>query len=188
MEESLMDSENTFRPPPSKVVSNTLPVQKGMVPSHVGLPTKAVRFAYRPTPQTKEILEIFRVMVNHAIHICLEENIRGRLKLRDRIYKEFQGRYGIVSCYPYSVAEVAWSIVKKHTRWHRKPYASRLMMKMDSASYSLHYGILSLPFTRGNRLLIPLEYGDYQRSFLMDTSLRRGSVTMTPPIHICPLK
>ncbi len=118
-------------------------------------------------------------MVNHAIHIALEENIKGRLKLRDRIYKEFQERYGLVSCYPYSVAEVAWSIVKKHRRWQRRPFASRLMLKMDSASYSLNYGILSLPNRKGQRVLIPLEYGDWQRSFMMDTTLKRGSVTMT---------
>ena len=140
---------------------------------------KAVRFAYKPTPETKELLETFRMMVNHAIHVCLEENVKGRLKLRDRIYKEFQERYGVVSCYPYSVAEVAWSIVKKHRRWQRRPFASRLMLKMDAASYSLNYGILSLPNQRGHRLLIPLEYGDWQRSFLMDESLKWGSVTMT---------
>jgi len=140
---------------------------------------KSVKFAYAPTPQTRELLETFRMMVNHAIHIALTENVRGRLNLRNRIYREFQAQYGIVSCYPYSVAEVAWSIVKKHKRWQRKPYASRLMMKIDSYNYSLNYGILSLPFTRGNRLLVPLKYGDWQRSFLMDTTLKRGSVTMT---------
>ncbi len=140
---------------------------------------KAVRFAYKPTHDTKELLETFRMMVNHAIHICLEENIKGRLRLRDRIYKEFQERYGLVCCYPYSVAEVAWSIVKKHRRWQRKPVAERLVMKMDSDNYSLSYGILNLPFGKGHRLLIPLEYGGWQRSFLMDATLKRGSVTMT---------
>jgi putative transposase len=140
---------------------------------------KAVEFTYKPTEQTTELLKTFRMMVNHAIHIALEENIRGRLKLRDRIYKEFQERYGVVSCYPYSVAEVAWSIVKKHRRWQRRPFASKLMLKMDAYSYSLNYGILSLPNQRGSRVLIPLQYGDWQRSFLMDTTLKRGSVTMT---------
>lgn len=138
---------------------------------------KAVRFGYRPTPETRELLETFRMMVNHAI--CLEEKVEGRLKLRDRIYREFQERYGVVSAYPYSIAEVAWSIVKKHRRWHRKPVASRLMLKMDSANYSLSYGILNLPNQKGKRILIPLQYGDWQRSFLMDTTLKRGSVTMT---------
>ena len=84
-----------------------------------------------------------------------------------------------MSCFPYSVAEVAWSIVKKHRRWHRKLYAKRLMFKMEASRFSLNYSILSLPFKKGERVLIPLEYGEYQRSFLMDKTLKRGSVTMT---------
>ena len=140
---------------------------------------KGVKFAYKPTPQTLELLSTFRQMVNDAIRICLSEKVRGRLKLRDRIYREFQDGYGVLSCFPYSVAEVAWSIVKKHRRWHRKPYARKLMFKMEATKYSLNYSILSLPFKKGERLLVPLRYGEYQRSFLMDKSLKRGSVTMT---------
>lgn len=138
-----------------------------------------MRFRYRPTEQTVELLETFRMMVNHAIQICIEEKIKGRLNLRNRIYKEFQERYCLVSCFPYCVAEVAWSIVKKHRRWYRRPFASHLMLKMDSANYSLDYGILNLPNKKGRRLLIPLRYGDWQRSFLMDTTLKRGSATIT---------
>jgi len=118
-------------------------------------------------------------MVNDAIRICLAEKIKGRLKLRDRIYTELQDRYDVVSCLPYSVAEVAWSIVKKHKRWQRRPYAKRLMFKMEAASFSLNYSILSLPFRKGKRVLIPMQYGDYQRFFLKDKTLKRGSVTMT---------
>jgi putative transposase len=140
---------------------------------------KAVRFGYEATPETRQILETFRMMVNHAIHLSLTEGVKGRLKLRDRIYKEFQVRYGVASCYPYSVAEVAWSIVKKHHRWNRAPVARHLMMKIDSDNYSLNHGVLSLPFRKGERLLIPLEYENYQRSFLIDEALKRGSVTMT---------
>jgi len=140
---------------------------------------KAVSFSYKPTSRTKELLETFRMMVNHAIHICLDEEIKGRFRLRNRIYKDFRERYGVLSGYPYSVAEVAWSIVKKHKRWHRRPVAERLMMKMDAANYSLNYSILSLPFKKGENLLIPVEYGAYQRSFLLDETLKRGSVTMT---------
>jgi IS605 OrfB family transposase len=140
---------------------------------------KGVKFAYRPTSQTRELLFTFRDMVNEAIRICLAEKVRGRLRLRDKIYKEFQERYGVLSCFPYSVAEVAWSIVKKHRRWHRKPFAKRPMLKMDAANFSLNYSILSLPFRKGERVLVPLGYGEYQRSFLMDGTLKRGSVTMT---------
>jgi putative transposase len=53
------------------------------------------------------------------------------------------------------------------------------MFKMDAASFSLNYSILSLPFRKGERVLVPLRYGEYQRSFLMDRTLKRGSVTMT---------
>ncbi|HEV2225900.1 MAG TPA: transposase [Nitrososphaerales archaeon] len=140
---------------------------------------KAVSFSYKPTSKTKELLETFRMMVNDAIHICLDEEIKGRLKLRNRIYDEFKERYDVVSSHPYSVAEVAWSIVKKHKRWNRRPIADRLMMKMDADNYSLNHSILSLPFKKGERLLIPVEYGAYQRSFLLDETLKRGSVTLT---------
>jgi len=140
---------------------------------------KGVKFGYEPSAATRELLSLFRAMVNDAIRICLSEKVRGRLNLRDRIYKEFKERYGVVSCYPYAVAEVAWSIDKKHRRWHRRPCARRLMLKMDAASFSLNYSIPSLPFRKGERVLIPLRYGEYQRSFLMDTTLRRGSVTVT---------
>src|SRR5712692_5476795 len=139
---------------------------------------KSVKFGYTPTRITLELLEINRHMVNHAIRICIDEGIKGRLRLRDRIYKEFQERYGVVSNFPYSVAEVAWSIVKKHRKWGRRPYAKRLMMKMDIQGYTLNCSVLSLPFRKGNRLLIPLQYGDYQRPFLMDKTLKRGSVTV----------
>ncbi len=104
------------------------------------------------------MLSTFRDMVNDAIRICLEENIMGRLKLRDRIYSELQERYGVVSCFPYCVAEVAWSIVKKHKRWQRNPYAKKLMFKMDAANFSLNYSIISLPFKKGERVLMPLKY------------------------------
>jgi IS605 OrfB family transposase len=140
---------------------------------------KGVKFGYRPTPQTVDLLSTFRDMVNDALRICLGENIKGRLKLKDRVYKEFQERYGLVSCFAYSVAEVAWSIVKKHKHWQRKPIARRLMFKMDASNFSLNYLILSLPFKKGERVPIPLQYGEYQKSFLMDKTLKRGSITMT---------
>ena len=140
---------------------------------------KGVRFAYRQTPEILDLLSTLRDMVNDAIRICLDEKIKGRLKLRDRVYNELQARYGVVSCFPYSIAEVAWSIVKKHKRWQRKPFAKRLMFKMDAANFSLNYSVLSFPFRKGARVLVPVRYGEYQRSFLTDKRLKRGSITVT---------
>jgi hypothetical protein len=53
------------------------------------------------------------------------------------------------------------------------------MLKMDAASYSIIDGVLNLPNRKGQRLLIPLGYGDFQRNPLTDKTLKRGSVTMT---------
>jgi hypothetical protein len=61
---------------------------------------KGVKFGYQSTPQTKEVLSTFRDMINEAIRICLDENIKERLKLRNRIYRYFRERYGVVSCFP----------------------------------------------------------------------------------------
>jgi len=140
---------------------------------------KSVRFDYTPNQLTLKLLETFREMVNDAIKICLQEGIRGRFKLRNRIYKEFREKYDVSSGFPYSVAEVAWSIAKKHRRWDRIPVAKRLMMKLEAQKYDLRHSILILPFGKGERILLPLRYGDYQRSFLMDPTLKRGSVTIT---------
>jgi putative transposase len=140
---------------------------------------KAVKFRYTPTALTQELLLTFRDMVNQAIGISLEEGVKGRLKLRDRIYKDFQLKFGITSCLPYSVAEVAWSIVKKHKRWNRKPFAKRLMMKIDSQNFTLFHSLVSIPFKKGMRVLVPLQFGDYQRSFLSNDTLKMGSLTLT---------
>jgi hypothetical protein len=60
---------------------------------------KAIRFGLVQTSRSHELLVSFRMTVNHAIHICLEEKIKGRLKIRDRIYKEFQKSYVVTSAY-----------------------------------------------------------------------------------------
>ena len=112
-----MSGPNTFRPHPLGDTPMRRSVQKGSESPATVLrisSVKSVKFGCTQTSQTRELLESFRAMVNHAIHTCLEENIKGRLKLRDRIYKEFQREYEVLSVYPYAVAEVAWSIVKKH--------------------------------------------------------------------------
>ncbi len=140
---------------------------------------KSVKFRYTPSASTIELLRTFRDMVNDAIRICLSEKISGRLQLRNRIYKDFQKRYRLLTGYPYSVAEVAWSIVKKHQKWGRKPIAKKLMMKMDVQNYSVNNRILSIPFRREEHVVIQMEYGDYQEAFLANQELKRGSLTIT---------
>ena len=77
---------------------------------------KGIRFGYAQNDELLSMLNVFRDMVNNAIRICLAGGIKGRLNLRDRIYREFIDGHNLASVYPYSVAEIAWSIVKKHKR------------------------------------------------------------------------
>ena len=142
---------------------------------------KGIRFGYEQNIELLSMLNVFRDMVNDAIGICLAGNIKGRLNLRDRIYREFIDGHNLASVYPYSVAEIAWSIVKKHKRWQRTPHARHLMMKLDSSAYTVKDGVLSLAFGPGRnaqRINIKLRYGEYQRRFLED-AIRMGSVTIT---------
>ena len=62
---------------------------------------------------------------------------------------------------------------------NRKPFAKRLMLKIEASRFSLHDSFLSIPFKKGKRVVLPVRYGEYQQSFLMDPTLKRGSVTMT---------
>ena len=43
---------------------------------------RSVRFDYVPSSSVRELLETLRGTANHAIVICTEEGIRGRLRLR----------------------------------------------------------------------------------------------------------
>ena len=143
---------------------------------------KGIRFGYERNAELLQALGLFRSMVNDAIRICIAESIKGRLNLRNRIYREFIDTHDLASVYPYSVAEIAWSIMKKHRKWNRMPVARHLMMKLDASAFTVKDGILSLAYVSGKggkRMDIKLKFGEYQRRFLEDTALRMGSVTIT---------
>ena len=53
------------------------------------------------------------------------------------------------------------------------------MLKMEAQKYSVHSSILSLPFKKSERILIPLRCGSYQRAFLEERAFKRRSVTIT---------
>jgi putative transposase len=79
-----------------------------------------------------------------------------------------------------NACEVAFSIIRKHKRWNRKPYVRRLMLKLDNQTYRLHYLTLRIPVKPRQFHFITLKGADYQLSFLNDKTLKRGSVTITP--------
>ena len=64
---------------------------------------RGVKFHYEPGAEITDALSLFRRMVNDAIRTCID-CIRGRLHLRNRIYREFMDRHNIPSVYPCSVS------------------------------------------------------------------------------------
>jgi len=141
---------------------------------------KAVQFSYKPTDQIMELLETFRDMVNEAIRVGLEKGVRSRFSLIRLVYGYFKERYGLHTHYILNACEVAFSIIKKHRRWQRKPYAKRVMIKLDNQTYQLNYMMLRIPVKPREFILIPLKGGEYQLSYLRDETLKRGSITITP--------
>jgi hypothetical protein len=139
---------------------------------------RAVSFQYEPDDAVRPLLETFRMMVNHAIWVGGEREIRGRFKLIRTVYKEFK-RYGLHSHYTLSACEVAAAILKNNGRHHRAPVAKKLFLKLDNQTYKLGAQTLRIPLKPRQFLTLRLKLGEYQQRFLNDASLKRGSITLT---------
>jgi len=126
---------------------------------------KAVAFQYEPEA-VGPLLENF----------CMK--IRGRFKLINTAYREFKG-YGLHSHYTLNACEVAAAILKNAEWNHCSPVAKRLFLKLDNQTYQLENGTLRIPLKPRQFITLKLELGEHQRKFLNDTTLKRGSITLT---------
>jgi IS605 OrfB family transposase len=139
---------------------------------------KSLTFQYDPDEAVGPLLETFRMMVNHAIWVGRRENIRGRFKLIKAVYKEFK-QYGLHTHYTLNACEVAAAILKNSEHNHRSPIAKRLFLKLDNQTYELEPGTLRIPLKAREFVTLKLKLGEYQQEFLNDTTLKRGSITLT---------
>jgi transposase len=139
---------------------------------------KAVAFEYEYNEAVEPLLDRFRMMVNHAIWVGNQRGIYGRFKLITAVYDEFK-RYGLHTHYALNACEVASAILNNTKRKHRSPSAKRRFLKLDNQTYRLENGALRIPMQPRRLLLLRLKLGDYQRIFLEDRSLKRGSITIT---------
>ena len=152
---------------------------EGLIDDASGLAdVKAVTFQYEPDEAVKPLLETFRMMVNHAIWLGRQHRIRGRFKLINTVYEEFK-EYGLHSHYTLSACEVACAILKNSKRSHRAPVAKRRFLKLDNQSYKLQVGTIRIPVKPREFITLKLKTGEYQRTFLKDATLKRGSLTLT---------
>jgi putative transposase len=139
---------------------------------------KAVAFEYEPEEAVKPLLESFLTMVNHAIWIGTREGIRGRFKLIKAVYVDFK-QYRLHSHYTLNACEVASAILRNHKRNGRSPVARKRFLKLDNQCYQLTDATLRIPVKPRQFITLKLKLGEYQRKFLQDSSLKRGSITLT---------
>jgi putative transposase len=139
---------------------------------------KAVRFQYAPREDVHTILVTFRDMVNEALRIGFEKKPRSRFQLITMVYYDFKEKYGLHTHYILGACECAFAMLRNR-KWRKCPYARKLFLKLDSQTYRLDYMLLRIPTMPRHFITIPLRAGDYQLSFLRDSSLKRGSITVT---------
>jgi putative transposase len=143
---------------------------------------KAVQIPYEPTGGILSLLESFRSMVNHCIHVGTEKNLTSRFGLQSEVYRQL-GRFGLHSWYSLSAIEVATAILKNYRKAKRRrqnarsPRATKLMVKLGNQGYKIVDGKLRLPIKPREYFYIPLHKRAIQ--FLSDSTLKLGSITLT---------
>jgi len=151
---------------------------------------KAVSFEIEPNQELYNLLHTFRDLANFCLEKGLEKKITSRFRLIKEVYEEAK-KFGLHTHYILSACEVACSILKNYRRYKKakKPEVKELFLKLDNQTYKLIEKdslYLRIPFKPRNFLYIKLKYGEYQRRFLEDKTLKLGSVTaLTNKIILC---
>ena len=139
------------------------------------LVVKAVQFKH--SEPIGGLLETFRNMVNEAVRIALKQKITSRFRLIRAVYEPFK-RYGLHTHYILSACEVACGFIRNRKR-RRTPYVRKAFLKLDNQTFKIKGNAIRIPTEPRQFLEIPLKMGAYQKSFLIDPTLKLGSVTAT---------
>jgi putative transposase len=151
---------------------------------------KSVSFEIEPNQELYNLLHTFRDLANFCLEKGLEKKITSRFRLIKETYQEAK-KFGLHTHYVLNACEVACSILKNYRRYKKakKPEVKELFLKLDNQTYKLIEKdslYLRIPFKPRNFLYIKLKYGEYQRRFLEDKTLKLGSVTaLTSKIILC---
>ena len=139
------------------------------------LTVKTVRF--RHSYPLDDLLDVFRKMVNEAIHVASENRITSRFRLIKAVYEDFK-KYGLHTHYTLNACEVACALIRNRKR-RKSPYVRKCFLKLDNQTFKIKDGVLRIPRKPREFIYIPLQTGEYQKSFLSDSTLKLGSVTVT---------
>jgi putative transposase len=138
---------------------------------------KSISFRYSTSQALSALFEDFRLMCNDAVRIAIDVKPRNRFNLIELAYPRLK-EYGLHTHYILSACEVAYSVYRNKNR-KGVPYIRRAFLKLDNQSYQLNHLLLRIPRTPRHFVFIILEGSDYHTSFIDDSGLRRGSVTIT---------
>ncbi len=138
---------------------------------------KAIRFRYSASNDLASLFEDFRLMCNDAIRIALKEKPRSRFKLIEKAYPRLK-EYGLHTHYILSACEVAYSVYRNRNR-RSDPHVEKAFLKLDNQSYILNHLLLRIPVTPRHFIYMTLQGSNYHLSFIDDSTLKRGSVTIT---------
>ncbi len=116
-------------------------------------------------------------MCNDAIRIAVKERPRSRFTLIQMAYPRLK-EYGLHTHYILSACEVAYSVYRNKDR--KSPlHIEKAFLKLDNQSYSLNHLLLRIPTTPRHFVYLTLKGSDYHLSFIDDSTLKRGSITLT---------
>lgn len=138
---------------------------------------KAAKFHHNNS-DVLSVLETFRHMVNEAIRVGKEHNIRTRYKLITACYDGFK-KYNLHSHYTLSACEVACARLKQYRKHRKLAYVRKPHLKLDNQSFKIVDGNLRIPVKPREFIHMQLKMRDYHKQFLNDTTLKMGSVTIT---------
>jgi len=138
---------------------------------------KAIQFRH-DNREVFPLLETFRHMVNEAIRIGKEHNIRSRYKLIIFCYEDFK-KYNLHTHYTLSACEVASARLKQFRKHRKLAYVRKPHLKLDNQTFKVIDGKLRIPVKPREFLYIQLKIRGYHEQFLRDHMLKIGSVTIT---------
>ena len=141
------------------------------------LTVRSVCFNYTTSEALDSLFHTFREMSNDAIGIALKEKPKNRFTLITLAYHKLK-HYGLHTHYILSACEIAYAVYKNKNR-KSDPYIKKSFIKLDIQTYALNYPTIRIPARPRQFIHLTLQASDYHLSFINDTSLKRGSVTLT---------
>jgi putative transposase len=152
---------------------------------------KAISFKIEPNYELNNLLHTFRDLTNFCLKKGLEKKISSRFRLIKEVYEEAK-KFNLHTHYVLNACWIACAILKNYRRYKKtkKPEVKKLFLQLDNQTYKLikrkNDFYLRIPTEPKKFLFIKLEYGEYQKKFLEDKTLKLGSViALTNRLILC---